>query len=122
MLDIIGIGVGPFNLSLAALLTKTDVTAKFFEQKAEFNWHKGMILPNTTLQVPFMADLVTMIDPTSPYSFLNYLHTQHRLLKFYFLEEFKIYRKEYNHYCQWVAEQLDSLNFDAAVTTPMMDL
>ncbi len=115
MLDIIGIGVGPFNLSLAALLTKTDVTAKFFEQKAEFNWHKGMILPSTTLQVPFMADLVTLIDPTSPYSFLNYLHTQHRLLKFYFLEEFKIYRKEYNHYCQWVAGQLASLSFDAAV-------
>lgn len=121
MLDIIGIGVGPFNLSLAALLTKTDVTAKFFEQKAEFNWHKGMILPNTTLQVPFMADLVTLIDPTSPYSFLNYLHTQHRLLKFYFLEAFKIYRKEYNHYCQWVAGQLDSLNFDAAVIDVAFD-
>ena len=121
MLDIIGIGVGPFNLSLAALLTKTDVTAKFFEQKAEFNWHKSMILPSTTLQVPFMADLVTLIDPTSPYSFLNYLHTQHRLLKFYFLEEFKIYRKEYNHYCQWVAEQLDSLSFDAAVIDVVFD-
>ncbi|MGE6796376.1 lysine N(6)-hydroxylase/L-ornithine N(5)-oxygenase family protein [Psychrobacter okhotskensis] len=121
MLDIIGIGVGPFNLSLAALLTKTDVTAKFFEQKAEFNWHKGMILPNTTLQVPFMADLVTLIDPTSRYSFLNYLHTQQRLLKFYFLEEFKIYRKEYNHYCQWVAGQLDSLNFDAAVIDVAFD-
>ena len=121
MLDIIGIGVGPFNLSLAALLTKTEVTAKFFEQKAEFNWHKGMILPNTTLQVPFMADLVTLIDPTSRYSFLNYLHTQQRLLKFYFLEEFKIYRKEYNHYCQWVAGQLDSLNFDAAVIDVAFD-
>lgn len=115
MLDLIGIGLGPFNLSLAALLDKTDITAKFFEQKAEFNWHKGMILPHTTLQVPFMADLVTLIDPTSPYSFLNYLHTQQRLLKFYFLEDFKIYRKEYNHYCQWVAEQLDSLTFDAQV-------
>ena len=121
MLDIIGIGVGPFNLSLAALLTKTEVTAKFFEQKAEFNWHKGMILPNTTLQVPFMADLVTLIDPTSPYSFLNYLHTQQRLLKFYFLEEFKIYRKEYNHYCQWVAGQLDSLSFDATVIDVAFD-
>lgn len=115
MLDLIGIGLGPFNLSLAALLEKTDITAKFFEQKAGFNWHKGMILPNTTLQVPFMADLVTLIDPTSPYSFLNYLHTQHRLLKFYFLEDFKIYRKEYNHYCQWVAEQLNSLAFDTQV-------
>lgn len=115
MLDILGIGLGPFNLSLAALLDKTDVNAKFFEQKAGFNWHKGMILPHTTLQVPFMADLVTLIDPTSPHSFLNYLHTQHRLLKFYFLEDFKIYRKEYNHYCQWVAGQLDSLVFDAKV-------
>ncbi len=115
MLDLIGIGLGPFNLSLAALLTKTDLDAKFFEQKAEFNWHKGMILPHTTLQVPFMADLVTMIDPTSPYSFLNYLHSQHRLLKFYFLEEFKIYRREYNHYCQWVAGQLDSLAFATEV-------
>lgn len=115
MLDLLGIGLGPFNLSLAALLGKTDVKAKFFEQKAGFNWHKGMILPHTTLQVPFMADLVTLIDPTSPYSFLNYLHTQHRLLKFYFLEDFKIYRKEYNHYCQWVAGQLDSLAFDAQV-------
>ena len=115
MLDILGIGLGPFNLSLAALLDKTDVNAKFFEQKAGFNWHKGMILPHTTLQVPFMADLVTLIDPTSPHSFLNYLHTQHRLLKFYFLEDFKIYRKEYNHYCQWVAGQLDILVFDAQV-------
>ncbi|MGP9689429.1 lysine N(6)-hydroxylase/L-ornithine N(5)-oxygenase family protein [Psychrobacter sp. AOP22-C1-C5] len=115
MLDLIGIGLGPFNLSLAALLEKTDINAKFFEQKAGFNWHKGMILPHTTLQVPFMADLVTLIDPTSPYSFLNYLHTQHRLLKFYFLEDFKIYRKEYNHYCQWVAEQLENLAFDAQV-------
>lgn len=115
MLDLLGIGLGPFNLSLAALLKKTDINAKFFEQKAEFNWHKGMILPHTTLQVPFMADLVTLIDPTSPYSFLNYLHTQQRLLKFYFLEDFKIYRKEYNHYCQWVAGQLDNLAFDAQV-------
>jgi len=115
VLDLLGIGLGPFNLSLAALLDKTDVNAKFFEQKAGFNWHKGMILPHTTLQVPFMADLVTLIDPTSPHSFLNYLHTQHRLLKFYFLEDFKIYRKEYNHYCQWVAGQLDSLVFDAQV-------
>lgn len=121
MLDIIGIGVGPFNLSLAALLTKTDITAKFFEQKAEFNWHKGMILPNTTLQVPFMADLVTLVDPTSQFSFLNYLHTQHRLLKFYFLEEFKIYRKEYNHYCQWVAGQLDNLSFNSSVIDVAFD-
>ena len=115
MLDLIGIGLGPFNLGLAALLEKTDVSSKFFEQKPQFDWHKGMILPHTTLQVPFMADLVTLIDPTSKYSFLNYLHEHQRLLKFYFLEDFKIYRQEYNHYCQWVAKQLDCLNFDSKI-------
>ena len=78
VLDIIGIGLGPFNLSLATLLTKQPaLKSLFFEQKKEFNWHKSMILPHTTLQVPFMADLVTLIDPTSRYTFLNYLHTLH---------------------------------------------
>ncbi|WP_350561138.1 SidA/IucD/PvdA family monooxygenase [Psychrobacter sp. CAL346-MNA-CIBAN-0220] len=116
MLDIIGIGLGPFNLSLAALLAnQPNINSKFFEQKEGFNWHKSMILPHTTLQVPFLADLVTLIDPTSTYTFLNYLHSQHRLLKFYFLEDYAIYRKEYNHYCQWVAGQLGSLVFDAPV-------
>ncbi|MEC8055929.1 MAG: SidA/IucD/PvdA family monooxygenase, partial [Pseudomonadota bacterium] len=74
MLDFIGIGLGPFNLSLASLLQdKTKLNYLFFEQKDRFDWHAGMQLPNTMLQVPFMADLVSMVDPTSPYSFLNYL-------------------------------------------------
>lgn len=122
MLDIIGIGTGPFDLSLAALLeSQPDINCKFFEQKTEFNWHKGMIFPHTTLQVPFMADLVTLIDPTSHYTFLNYLHKHHRLLKFYFLEDFEIYRKEYNHYCQWVAAQLSSLVFNTKVIDVTID-
>jgi len=32
-MDVIGIGVGAFNLSLAALLQKTKIKYKFFEQK-----------------------------------------------------------------------------------------
>jgi L-lysine 6-monooxygenase (NADPH-requiring) len=36
------------------------------------------------IQVPFLADLVTLADPTSPYTFLNYLHEQGRLYRFYF--------------------------------------
>ncbi len=29
-----------------------------------------MMLDDATIQVPFLADLVTMADPTSPFSFL----------------------------------------------------
>ncbi|MCM3004298.1 lysine N(6)-hydroxylase/L-ornithine N(5)-oxygenase family protein [Priestia koreensis] len=114
-LDVIGIGIGPFNLGMAALLEKTDVQALFFERKEQFDWHPGMMLDGTTLQVPFMADLVTMVDPKSPYSFLNYLHEHNRLYSFYFLESFHIPRAEYNHYCQWVSKQLRNLVFQTEV-------
>ncbi|MEC1352799.1 lysine N(6)-hydroxylase/L-ornithine N(5)-oxygenase family protein [Bacillus sonorensis] len=110
--DVIGVGIGPFNLGLAALSDPVpEINALFFERKSSFNWHPGLLIEGTTLQVPFLADLVTMADVTSKYSFLNYLQQHHRLYSFYFLEDFHIPRKEYNHYCQWVAEQLDSCRF-----------
>lgn len=116
MLDFIAIGLGPFNLSLASLLhQKSNLSYFFFEKKAQFEWHAGMQLPNTVLQVPFMADLVSMVDPTSPFSFLNYLKDQQRLYKFYFLEQPHIPRREYNHYCQWVADQLAHIQYLSTV-------
>ncbi|MCE3602165.1 lysine N(6)-hydroxylase/L-ornithine N(5)-oxygenase family protein [Massilia sp. P8910] len=114
--DLIGVGVGPFNLGLASLLEPVDtLKVKFFEAKERFNWHEGLLLEDCHLQVPFMADLVTMADPTSPYSYLNYLHTQGRLLQFYFYENFQIPRVEYNRYCQWVSEKLSNLAFSHQV-------
>lgn len=115
LFDVIGVGIGPFNLGLAALLEKTDCSSLFFDRKARFDWHSGMLLEGTTLQVPFMADSVTMVDPTSQFSFLNYLHLHKRLYRFYFLEKFLIPRTEYNHYCQWVASQLPQLQFGCEV-------
>jgi lysine N6-hydroxylase len=111
MLDVIGVGIGPFNLGLAALLEKTECRSLFFDKKQCFEWHPGMLLEGTTLQVPFMADAVTMVDPTSRFSYLNYLHEHGRLYHFYFFEKFHIPRNEYNHYCQWVADQLPQLRF-----------
>ncbi|MGH0434990.1 lysine N(6)-hydroxylase/L-ornithine N(5)-oxygenase family protein [Bacillus basilensis] len=114
--DLIGIGIGPFNLGLAALIKgKTNINAKFLEQKPEFQWHPGMLIEGSTLQVPFLADLVSMVDPTSPYSFLNYLNEHGRLYNFYFLEKFHIPRKEYNKYCQWVSNKLGNCKFGTKV-------
>lgn len=105
--DVIGVGLGPFNLGLAALLDPVDdLDAVFFEARDGFSWHPGLLLDGTTLQVPFLADLVTLADPTSPYSFLNYLHCRARLYRFYFYERFHVPRQEYDAYCRWVAEQL----------------
>ncbi|MBJ7539342.1 putative histamine N-monooxygenase [Marinomonas transparens] len=110
--DITAIGIGPFNLGLAALLSnKTDIKSAFLERKPEFHWHKGLLLSGTTLQVPFFADLVTMADPCHPLSYLNYLHQHDRLHQFYYYENFLIPRIEYNHYCRWAVEQLPSCHF-----------
>jgi lysine N6-hydroxylase len=115
--DIVGIGIGPFNLGLAALSVPiTELSTLFLDQAAEFNWHPGMMLSDATLQVPFMADLVTMADPTSPYSFLNYLKQTDRLYKFYIREDFFVLRKEYNAYCKWVIGQLSNCLFGQKVT------
>ncbi|MCP3032746.1 lysine N(6)-hydroxylase/L-ornithine N(5)-oxygenase family protein [Halobacillus sp. A1] len=115
--DVIGIGLGPFNLGMAALLDPVEeISALFLEKEEEFNWHPHMLIEGTTLQVPFFADLVSMADVTSKHSFLNYLQQHNRLYHFYFLEKFHIPRKEYNHYCRWVSERLDSCRFGSEVT------
>ena len=114
--DLIGVGVGPFNLSLAALLEdQPEVDSVFFDQKPGFDWHKGMLIVGTRLQVPFMADLVTLADPTNRYSFLNYLSEKNRLYPFYFLQRLDIPRREYNDYCQWVADELHNCRFGKKV-------
>ena len=114
--DVIGVGLGPFNLGLAALLDPLDdVDAVFFDDKDGFVWHPGLMLPDAEIQVPFLADLVTLADPTSPFSFLNYLHEQGRLYRFYFREHFHVLRREFEAYCRWVAQQLTSVRFNHRV-------
>jgi lysine N6-hydroxylase len=114
--DVVGVGLGPFNLGLAALLAHVDdVDAVFLEARAGWAWHPGLLLDGTTLQVPFLADLVTLADPTSPYSFLNYLHRRGRLYRFYFYERFHVPRQEYDDYCRWVAGELPSCRFGQRV-------
>ena len=114
--DFAAVGVGPFNLGLAALTEPVEgVEGIFLEQRGSFDWHPGMMLEPAHLQVPFMADLVTMADPTSPYSFLNFLKQTGRLYRFYIRENFYPLRAEYNQYCQWVAGQLPSVRFGTTV-------
>lgn len=114
--DFAAVGAGPFNLGLAALTEPVEgVNGIFLERRESFDWHPGMMLEPAHLQVPFMADLVTLADPTSPYSFLNFLKQTGRLYRFYIRENFYPLRAEYNQYCQWVAGQLPAVRFGTAV-------
>jgi len=110
--DFVAIGLGPFNLGLACLTDPLeDLNGVFLEAEDEFAWHPGMMLEDATLQVPFLADLVTMADPTSRFSFLNFLKETGRLYPFYIRESFFPLRAEYNQYCQWAAGRLESVRF-----------
>ena len=116
--DFIGIGAGPFNLGLACLTDPIDdLDGVFLEARDELAWHPGMLLDDATLQVPFLADLVTMADPSSRYSFLSYLKDTGNLYPFYIRESFYPLRREYDDYCRWAADRLDSVRFGQAVTS-----
>lgn len=116
--DLVGIGIGPFNLGLAALSDPLpDVDAVFLDQADGFSWHPGMMLEGATIQVPFLADLVTMADPTSPFSFLAFLKATGRLYPFYIRESFFPLRSEYDQYCRWVADRLGTLRWGRRVTS-----
>lgn len=116
--DFIGIGLGPFNLGLACLTEPIPgLDGIFLESKPDFDWHSGMFLDGAHLQTPFLSDLVTLADPTSPYSFLNYLKASGRLYSFYIRENFYPLRTEYNDYCRWAAARLSSVRFGRTVTS-----
>src|SRR5690242_6752528 len=115
--DFVGIGLGPFNLGLACLTEPiAELDGVFLDSKPDFEWHAGMFLDGAHLQTPFMSDLVTLADPTSPYSFLNYLKEKGRLYSFYIRENFYPLRVEYDDYCRWAAHQLGSVRFGTTVT------
>jgi len=114
--NVIGIGIGPFNLGLAALSNPiSELKTLFLDQRDGFDWHPGLMIDHVTLQTPFLCDCVSMADPTNPLSLLNYLKETGRLYKFFIREDFFIPRKEYNRYCQWVIEQLPQCRFSIQV-------
>ncbi|MEE1621294.1 lysine N(6)-hydroxylase/L-ornithine N(5)-oxygenase family protein [Zafaria sp. J156] len=112
ILDAAGIGAGPFNLGFAALAGSVPgLDVQVFEAAEGIDWHPGMMLEGTHLQVPFMADLVTMADPTHPLSFLAFLKDTGRLYPFYIREDFYPLRAEYNRYLRWAASRLPAVRF-----------
>ncbi len=119
VLDLVCVGGGPFSLSLSALADSVPgLRTACFERERAFRWHPGLLIEGATLQVPFLADLVTLADPASPWSFLRFLRDRRRLFPFYFAERFHIERTEYDAYCRWVSDGLAERAVGAPGTGP----
>ncbi|TEW51786.1 lysine N(6)-hydroxylase/L-ornithine N(5)-oxygenase family protein [Psychromonas algicola] len=114
--DLIGVGVGPFNLSVAALLEQVPhLSSQFFDNKKEFVWHEGLMLPNTYMQTSYLKDLVTAVAPESPYSFMSYLVKNKKFYRFLNTEMQTITRAEFSDYLAWTAKQINGIHFSHAV-------
>jgi lysine N6-hydroxylase len=110
--DLLGVGIGPSNLSLAALLSPLpEFTSCFFDHKNHFDWHAGVMFPDATIQVSFLKDLVTLADPTSRFSFISFLFENKRIYRFLTSNFSRVTRLEFNQYLQWVSNSLDNVKF-----------
>jgi lysine N6-hydroxylase len=116
--DVLGVGLGPFNLSAAALCAPiAELKTLFVDRKPEFSWHPGLMLSGSTIQTSHLKDLVTLADPTSKYGFLSYLHYHGRMYRFITADLEGVERAEFNDYFSWVSKRLDNVRFGVDVDT-----
>ncbi|MDI4664954.1 lysine N(6)-hydroxylase/L-ornithine N(5)-oxygenase family protein [Xanthobacter autotrophicus] len=109
--DLIGVGFGPSNLAIAIALEgmgAPGLCAHFIEKQQSFVWHGGMLLPGSDMQISFLKDLALQRDPSSPFTFLAYLHENGRLMDFINLKTFFPSRIEFNDYLRWAAGKFNA--------------
>ncbi|RJQ75509.1 L-lysine 6-monooxygenase [Pseudonocardiaceae bacterium YIM PH 21723] len=128
--DLVGVGFGPSNLALAIAVAEHNgqvaqpVTTHFLEKQPRFGWHRGMLIDTATMQVSFLKDLVTLRNPTSEFSFLNYLHSRGRLIDFVNHKNLFPLRVEFHDYFEWAAARVNdvvSYGTEVAAVQPILD-
>ncbi|MFJ3724528.1 SidA/IucD/PvdA family monooxygenase [Streptomyces sp. NPDC090045] len=112
----LAVGAGPANLAPAVaveeLAPEPAGGTLLIERGQDIVWQRGMLLPDARSQVSFLMDLVTMRNPCSRFSFVNFLHSQERLDAFVNLAGFVPYRSEISEHLQWVAGELAAVKVE----------
>jgi L-ornithine N5-oxygenase len=106
------IGAGPANLALAVALEECGSPelaegAMILEQHEDVKWQRNLLLPWVRSQVSYVKDLVTLRNPRSRFSFLNFMHERGELDEFVNLGTFNPFRWQLSAYQQWVADSLE---------------
>ena len=118
----VGIGVGPANLSLASLMYgRPELTNIFLERRESFGWHDGQQIPDTSLQVSMLKDLVSLTDPTNEFSFLSYLHSLGRIHHFLNARFDQVPRQEFRNYLEWACTKNPNIVFGQDVRSVEFD-
>lgn len=103
--DLVGIGFGPANIGLAVALDEIgwEGSALFLERRTTPDWQPGMLLDGADIQHNPLRDFATPRNPSSRFSFLNFLKSENRLFQFLNLPTAFPLRKDYAAYVRWVA-------------------
>jgi L-ornithine N5-oxygenase len=108
--ELLAIGAGPSNLALAVALEELAPSlardSLVIDRNLEISWQSSMLMPEVLSNTTFLKDLVTMRNPRSKFTFLNYLYSNGRLDQFVNLGSLVPYRHEVASYLKWTAESL----------------
>ncbi|WSR22568.1 SidA/IucD/PvdA family monooxygenase [Streptomyces sp. NBC_01205] len=123
---VLAIGAGPANLALAVAIEESGSaeladSTLLLEQSPDVKWQRDLLMPWARSQVSFLKDLVTLRNPSSRFTFLNFLHEQGRLDEFVNLGTFHPYRWEFSDYLQWVAKSLERVEIRYGARAAQVD-
>ncbi|EPE30658.1 FAD/NAD(P)-binding protein [Glarea lozoyensis ATCC 20868] len=110
--DLICVGFGINSLALAAAIQENHSSSNvlFLEQKYEFSAKDVMNSSSKHMETSFMHDLATMRNPTSDFTYLNYLQTHGNFDKFLELSDEGSpapLRSDFCEYLSWAAGRCD---------------
>lgn len=124
VVDLIGVGFGPANLALAIALEEvgSGLSAVYLEAETDPSWHPGMLIRGTDIQHNPHRDLVSLRNPRSRYSFMNYLHETGQLVKHLNLPARFPLRREYADYVRWARKNVGAdVRYGRRVTSVTME-
>lgn len=115
--DVVGVGCGPANMAIAVAIDEAGqvgapsapLRAAFFDRAPQPQWHADMMIPGSSMQISHLKDLVTLRNPMSRFTFVNFLHQRDRLVPFINRGNVTPLRAEFAAYLAWVAGELAHL-------------
>ncbi len=112
----VGIGAGPANLSLAALLeSETTENIALFDRQPGPAWHNTLLHYGVRMQTSWLKDLVSIVAPRHELTFLNYLVTTGRMFALLNSQFDFIPRLEYVRYLAWAAGKLHNVHYGVPI-------
>lgn len=111
--DVVCIGFGTKGLALATAFADQDPRQKvlFLERGIQFSETLGYGSQENACGSGFLRDLITLRNPRSEYTFINFLHSTELLVAFTNASQMSTSRLLTAKYLSWVAEKISSLGW-----------